>query len=259
MMQAESQSKKDTIVNIREGPGDTIVNITPENNREEITEAQLPTAQQEILMGAFDGIPSNMLDQASPPPPYQEHTDFYQSLPSAPILPSTQVLPSPPPSYSQIDLTNQHLPSATRHLGGGPTSHHGGGPSSHLGGGPSSHLGGGPTSHLGGGQSSHIPSSLRPGGTTSQLGGDRPKNQGMKKKQMTAGQAGVTSGQRIGYEWLQKVSNGQRILNVRPKEEEEEDEEMNAKGKGGVAIGVFTIVFFFLYLILPYTPFSPWD
>jgi len=245
-MQAESQSKKDSIVNIREGPGDTIVNITPENSREEITEAQLPTMQQGILMGAFDGIPSNILDQASPPPPYQEHTDFYQSLPSAPMLPSTQVLPSslpsPPPSYSQIDLTNQHLPSATRHLGGGPTSH----------------LGGGPSSHLGGGQSSHIPSSLRPGGTTSKPGGARPKNQVMRKKQMTAGQAGVTSGQRIGYEWLQKVSNGQRILNVRPKEEEE-NEEMNSKGKGGVAIGVFTIVFFFLYLILPYTPFSPWD
>jgi len=234
MTQAESQSKKDTIVNIREGPGDTIVNISPDNSREEITEAQLPTAQQEILMGAFDGIPSNMLDQTSPPPPYQEHTDCYQSLPSAPMLPSTQVLPSPPPSYSQIDLTNQHLPSATRHLGGGQSS------------------------HLGGGQSSHIPSSLRPGGTTSKPGGARPKNQVMRKKQMTAGQAGVTSGQRIGYEWLQKVSNGQRILNVRPKEEEE-DEEMNAKGKGGVAIGVFTIVFFFLYLILPYTPFSPWD
>jgi len=233
-MQAESQSKKDTIVNIREGPGDTIVNITPENSREEMTEAHLPTAHQEILMGAFDGIPSNMLDQSSPPPPYQEHTDFYQSLPSAPMLPSTQVLTSPPPSYSQIDLTNQHLPSATRHLGGGQSS------------------------HLGGGQSSHIPSSLRPGGTTSKPGGARPKNQVMRKKQMTAGQAGVTSGQRIGYEWLQKVSNGQRILNVRPKEEEE-DEEMNAKGKGGVAIGVFTIVFFFLYLILPYTPFSPWD
>jgi len=234
-MQAESQSKKDTIVNIRESPGETIVNITPENTREEITEAQMPIVQQGIPMEAFDGIPSNMLDQASPPPPYQEHTDFYQSLPSAPILPSTQVLPSPPPSYSQIDLTNQHLPSATRRLGGGPSS------------------------HLGGGQSSHIPSSLRPGGTTSQLGGARPKNQVMRKKQMTSGQAGVTSGQRIGYEWLQKVSNGQRILNVRPKEEEEEDEEMNAKGKGGVAIGVFTIVFFFLYLILPYTPFSPWD
>jgi len=242
MMQAESQSKKDTNVNIREGPGDTIVNITPDNSREEITEAQLPIMQQEILMGAFDGIPSNMLDQTSPPPPYQEHTDFYQSLPSAPILPSTQVLPSPPPSYSQIDLTNQHLPSATRHLGEGP----------------SSHLGGGQSSHLGGGPSSHIPSSLRPGGTTSQLGGARPKNQVMRKKQMTAGQAGVTSGQRIGYEWLQKVSNGQRILNVRPKEEEE-DEEMNVKGKGGVAIGVFTIIFFFLYLILPYTPFSPWN
>ena len=75
----------------------------------------------------------------------------------------------------------------------------------------------------------------------------------MRKKQMTAGQA--TNGQRMGYEWLQMVSNGQRILNVRPKEEEE----MSGKGKVGVATGIFTIVLFFLYLILPYSPFSPWD
>ena len=205
-MQTESQSKKYTIVNISEGPEDTIVNEGPEDSivsgvPEMREETQLATVQQENSIGAFDGIPSNVLARfTSPPPPYQEHTDFYQSRPSAPVLPSAQALPSPPPSYSQIDLTNQHLPSVTRQ--------HGGGPSSHLGGGPSS----------------HIPSNLRPGGDMSQLGGARPKNQGMRKKQMTAGQAGATSGQRIGYEWLQKVSNGQRILNARPKEEEEEEE-----------------------------------
>ena len=79
----------------------------------------------------------------------------------------------------------------------------------------------------------------------------------MRKKQMTDGQAGVTNGQRIGYEWLQMVSNGQRILNVRPKVEEEEEEEMSGRGKVGVATGIFTFVLFFLYLILPYSPFSP--
>jgi len=100
----------------------------------------------------------------------------------------------------------------------------------------------------------------------SQLGGARPKTlqqtkqQQMRKKQITDGQAGVTNGQRIGYEWLQMVSNGQRILNVRPKveEEEEEEEEMSGiRGKVGVATGIFTFVLFFLYLILPYSPFSP--
>jgi len=72
-------------------------------------------------------------------------------------------------------------------------------------------------------------------------------------------QAEVTSGQRIGYPWLQMVGNGQRILNVRPKQEQQEEGEMSGKGKVAEAIGIFTILFFFLYLILPYTPFSPWD
>jgi len=225
MAESKSKSKRDTIVNIREGP----------ENMEESTETQLSSVQENLL-GVCGGIPLTMdpmLDQASPPPPYQEHNDFYQSPPSAPIthpmLPSSQVPPSrcspPPPSYSQIDLANHHLPSATTHLGR---------------------------------PSSHIPSQLRSGGTRSQLGGARPKmlqqtnQQQMRKKQMTHG---VTNGQRIGYEWLQMVSNGQRILNVRPKVEEEE--EMSGRGKVGVATGIFTFVLFFLYLILPYSPFSP--
>jgi len=52
------------------------------------------------------------------------------------------------------------------------------------------------------------------------------------------------------------LTNGERIVNVRLKEEQEE---MSAAGKGGVAIGIFTIMFFILFLILPYTHFSPWD
>jgi len=232
---AEHQSTRDTIVNINEGP----------ENLEESTETQLSSVQENLL-GVCGGIPLTMdlmLDQASPPPPYQEHNDFYQSPPSAPtthpMLPSSQVPPSrcsPPPSYSQIDLANHHLPSATSHLGR---------PSSHI---PSQLRSGGTRSHL--------------GGTTSQLGGARPKTQQqtnqqqMRKKQMTHGQAGVTNGQRIGYEWLQMVSNGQRILNVRPKVVEEEGE-MSGRGKVGVATGIFTFVLFFLYLILPYSPFSP--
>merc|ERR1711974_124555 len=148
------------------------------------------------------------------PPPYQEHNDFYP--PSAPTHPMPPFLPSsiypsipsrssPPPAYSQIDLTSHHLPSANPH---------------------------------------------RP----SRLGGTRPKklqptNQQLTNKQMTAAlrQAGLT--------------NGQRIVNVRLKEEQEqeEQEEMSAKGKGGVAIAIFVIMFFVLYLCLPYTPFSPWD
>ena len=231
----ESQSKNDMVLNISE----TQLAV------QEIRETQLAGRED---FGVGDDILMTMdpmLDQA-PPPPYQEHNDFYQSHPSAPthpmrtFLPSTNVLPSsicsPPPSYSQIDLSNHHLPYATPH----------------------------PPSQLGG-PSSYDPSQLGPGGTTSNLGGARPKklqqaNQQPTNKRMIAAsrQAGVTSGQRIGYPWLQMVGNGQRILNVRPKQEEEE-EEMSGKGKAAEVIGIFTIFFFFLYLILPYTPFSPWD
>jgi hypothetical protein len=50
-----------------------------------------------------------------------------------------------------------------------------------------------------------------------------------------------------------------RIVNVRLKKEEGEQEEMSATRKGGVAIVIFTIMFFILFLILPYSHFSPWD
>merc|ERR1719249_163539 len=198
-------------------------------DREETTETEL--AEQENLhyrMGVCDSTlltMEPMLDQASPPP-HQEHCNFYP--PSAPTHPMPPFLPSsifpsipsrssPPPAYSQIDLSSYHLPSATPHL-------------------PSQLGPGGPTSHL-----------------PSQQGGARPKrlqptNQQLTNKQMTAAlrQAGLT--------------NGQRIVNVRLKDEqEEEQEEMSTKGKGVVAIAIFVIMFFVLYLCLPYTPFSPWD
>merc|ERR1712243_325188 len=124
-----------------------------------------------------------------------------------------------PPSYSQIDLSTLHFPSP------------------HL---PSRH----------GGTSSQIPSlglaiGLGPGGVTShlpsQLGGARlkklqPTNLQLTNKQMTAAlrRAGLT--------------NDQRIVNVRLKEEDnQEQEEMSGTGKGGVAIAIFVIMFFVLY------------
>jgi len=55
------------------------------------------------------------------------------------------------------------------------------------------------------------------------------------------------------------VTNGQRIVNVRLKEEEQQEEEMNSMRKGGVAVGIFVLMFFVIYLCLPYTDFSPWD
>ena len=202
---------------------DTVVNIS---------ENQL--AVQEDLMEDYYGIPSTMdqmLDRA-PPPSYQEHNDFYP--PSAPIhpvppfLPSTQLFPSslqsqcsPPPSYSQIDLSDNHRPSATSYL----------------------------PSQLGG-PSSHIPSQLGPLGATSQFGGARPKklqqtNQQVTNNQDTSRQAGATNGQRIGYDWLHMVTNGQRILNVR----QEREEEKSVKGKVAEPIRIFIFIIVFIYLI----------
>jgi len=228
-----SQSKRETIVNISEGEGGM-----------ESRETRLAAVQENSQrMGFSDETPSTMdppMLETAPPPPYQELDNFYP--PSAPFLPSSQVLPSPifpsipsrsspPPSYSQIDLSAHHFPSP--HL---PSRH--GGTSSQI---PSLGLGIG----LGpGGVTSHLPS---------QLGGARPKklqptNQQLTNKQMTAAlrRAGLT--------------NGQRIVNVRLKEEDnQEQEEMSGTGKGRVAIAIFVIMFFVLYLMLPYTPFSPWD
>jgi len=229
-----SQSKRETIVNIGEGEGGM-----------ESRETRLAAVQENSQRIGFSEETSStmgptMLEERAPPPPYQELNNFYP--PTAPLVPSTQVPPSPifpsipsrsspPPSYSQIDLSSHHFPSP------------------HL---PSRH----------GGTSSQIPSlglaiGLGPGGVTShlpsQLGGARPKklqptNQQLTNKQMTAAlrRAGLT--------------NGQRIVNVRLKEEDnQEQEEMSGTGKGRVAIAIFVIMFFVLYLMLPYTPFSPWD
>jgi len=219
---------------------DTVVNINDQGTE---NETQLAAVQETLQrMGFRESARSTvdpMLDRA-PPPPYQEHNNFYPpSAPNHPILPPTQVLPSViypslpsrsslPPSYSQIDLTGPYFPSSTPHL----------------------------PSQLGG-QSSQIPHQLGPGAPTShlpsQLGGARPKKLQQTHKQLTNKQM-AASLRRAG------LTNGQRIVNVRLKEEkEEEQEEMSSAGKGGVAIGIFTILFFFLYLALPYTPFSPWD
>ena len=206
----ESQSKRDTVVNISsEGT---------EN------ETQLASVEENLhRMGFRDGTRSTMdpmLDR-TPPPPYQEHNNFYppsaSTHPMHPILPSTQVLPSViypslpsrsslPPSYSQIDLSSPHVPSATPHL-------------------PSRH----------GGTSSQNPYQLGPGGRPtshlpSQLGGARPKklqqtNQQLTNKQMAA------SLRRAGQ------TNGERIVNVRLKEEEEQ--EQVTVGKVVVAIFIF--------------------
>jgi hypothetical protein len=91
-----------------------------------------------------------------------------------------------------------------------------------------------------GGPVSHLPS---------QLGGARPKKLQQQNLQVTNKQMAAS---------LRRGGLTKRIVSVRLKKEEEQ-EEMSATGKGGVAIGIFTIMFFILFLILPYSHFSPWD
>jgi len=221
---------------------DTVVNISNEGTE---NETQMESVEENLHRMGFNDVTrltmNPLLDRA-PPPPYQ---DFYPpsapTHPMHPILPSTQVLPSviyssfpsrssPPPSYSQIDLSSPHFPSATPHL----------------------------PSRLGG-PSSQIPYQLGPGGRPtshlpSQLGGARPKKLQQTNKQMAA------SLRRAG------PTNGERIVNVRLKEEEEQEQEqvtvgkeqekMSGAGKVGIAIGIATVMFFLSFFLIWHQPLS---
>jgi len=56
------------------------------------------------------------------------------------------------------------------------------------------------------------------------------------------------------------IANNQRVVDITLKEEvEEEVDEMSGQRKTGVAVAIFVIMFFVLYLLLPYTVFSPWE
>jgi len=230
---SESESKRDKFVNISEGT----------ENREETTEIELAVQENSHRTGVCYETHLTMdpsLDQ-TPPPPYQENNHFHQCPPSAPthpfppsnlpslIYPSLPSRSSPPPAYSQIDLSNYHFPSATPlHL---PSQL--GGPSPHL---PSQLVPGAPAPHL-----------------PSQLGGARRQTLQQTNQRQLTNKEMTAALRRAG------VTNGQRIVNVRLKEEEQQEEEMNSMRKGGVAVGIFVLMFFVIYLCLPYTDFSPWD
>jgi len=227
---SESESKRDTVVNISES--------TEETKEEDMDIGLAVEEASHNRMGICDETQLTMdpILNRAPPPPYQEHNHFHQSPSSAPTHPFHPSLiytclpsrSSPPPAYSQIDLTNYHFPPA-----------------------PPLHL----PSQLGG-PSPHLPSQLGPGGATphlpSQLGGAR------RQKLQQTNQRQLTNKEMTAALRRAGVTNGQRIVNVRLKEEEQE-EEMSSMRKGGVAVAIFVLMFFVIYLWLPYTDFSPWD
>ena len=60
------------------------------------------------------------------------------------------------------------------------------------------------------------------------------------------------------------IANNQRVVDITLREEVEEEvegevEEMSGQKKTGVAVAIFVLMFFVLYLLLPYTVFSPWE
>ena len=206
-MATASPSKRDTVVNI--------------SNEGMENETQMASVEEHLHRMGFNDVTrltmNPLLDRA-PPPPYQ---DFYPpsapTHPMHPILPSTQVLPSviypslpsrssPPPSYSQIDLSSPHIPFATPHL---PSRL--GGPSSQI---PYQPGPGGPTSHL-----------------PSQLGGARPKKLQQQNQQMAASLRRAVP------------TNGERIVNVRLKEEEEQEQVTVGK----VVVAIFIFIFLWIF------------
>ena len=106
-MAAASPSKRDTVVNI--------------SNEGTENETRLGAVEETLHRMGFNDVTrltiNPLLDRA-PPPPY--HPPSAPTHPMHPILPSTQVLPSviysslpsrssPPPSYSQIDLSKRYV------------------------------------------------------------------------------------------------------------------------------------------------------
>merc|ERR1711962_601737 len=96
-----------------------------------------------------------------------------------------------------------------------------------------------------GGATRHLPS---------QHGGARPKKLHLQQQQMTNKE--ITAALRkVGG-----IANNQRVVDITVKEEvDEEVEEMSGQKKTGVAVAIFVLMFFVLYLLLPYTVFSPWE
>jgi len=218
---SEPEMRRDTVVNIGEG-----TNMTTVHGDDAAT--NLVTVHANPLIMRESGEVQPEMNPRAPPPPYQEHNDFRplissQTPPVHPVFhssiftaPSSLSPPrsSPPPAYSQLDLSSQILRPA-------------------------------PPQNPLGGATRHLPS---------QHGGARPKKLHLQQQQMTNKE--ITAALRkVGG-----IANNQRVVDITLKEEvEEEVEEMSGQKKTGVAVAIFVLMFFVLYLLLPYTVFSPWE
>jgi len=216
---SEPEMRRDTVVNIGEG-----TNMTTVHGDDAAT--NLVTVHANPLIMRESG------EVQLPPPPYQEHNNFCplissQTPPVRPVFhssiftdpPSSSLYP-PPPRSSPPPAYSQ-LDLSDQILRPAP-----------------------PENPLGG-ATRHLPS---------QHGGARPKKLHLQQQQMTNKE--ITAALRkVGG-----IANNQRVVDITLKEEvEEEVEEMSGQKKTGVAVAIFVLMFFVLYLLLPYTVFSPWE
>ena len=223
---SEPEMKRDTVVNISEGSNIITVHGDDAANN-------LVTLHANPLIMRESGEVQPEMNPRAPPPPYQEHNDFRplissQTPPVRPVFhssiftdpPSSSF--SPPPPRSSPPPAYSQLDLSSQILRPAP-----------------------PQNPLGGATTRHLPS---------QHGGARPKKLHLQQQQMTNKE--ITAALRkVGG-----IANNQRVVDITLKEEvEEEVDEMSGQRKTGVAVAIFVIMFFVLYLLLPYTVFSPWE
>ena len=219
---SEPEMRRDTVVNISEGSN--IITVHGDDAANNLVTLHA----NPLIMRESEEVQLEMNPRA-PPPPYQEHNDFRplissQTPPVHPVFHSS-IFTAPsslsPPRSSPPPAYSQ-LDLSSQILRPAP-----------------------PQNPLGGATTRHLPS---------QHGGARPKKLHLQQQQMTNKE--ITAALRkVGG-----IANNQRVVDITLKEEvEEEVDEMSGQKKTGVAVAIFVIMFFVLYLLLPYTVFSPWE
>merc|ERR1712038_613610 len=219
---SEPEITRDTVVNISEGTNITTVHGDDAANN-------LVTVHANPLIMRESGEVQPDMNPRAPPPPYQEHDNFRPLISSPPVRPvfHSSILTAPPSSFypppprSSPPPAYSQLDLSDQILRPAP-----------------------PENPLGG-ATRHLPS---------QHGGALPKKLHLQQQQMT--NKDITAALRkVGG-----IANNQRVVDITLKEEvEEEVDEMSGQKKTGVAVAIFVLMFFVLYLLLPYTVFSPWE
>merc|ERR1712004_151666 len=221
---SEPEMTRDTVVNISEGTNFTTVHSDDAANN-------LVTVHANPLIMRESGEVQPDMNPRAPPPPYQEHNHFRplissQTPPIRPVFHSS-ILTAPPSSFYPPPSRSSPPPAYSQLDLSGQIPR------------PA------PLQNPLGGATRPLPS---------QHGGARPKKLHLQQQQMTNKE--ITAALRK----VDGIANNQRVVDITLKEDvEEEVDEMSGQKKTGVAVAIFVLMFFVLYLLLPYTVFSPWE